>query len=636
MTTEPMTTDQTAPTHRTNADGGPLDTLTERLRGQLAALGRTVAESRVAQAIVALVVVHVAFRILITATSWYASDDLAFFSRGWTDGYSLRVALEPHGGHVMPGGMYLSWLVSAISPYDFTIAGVILVGFQVLADIGAVVLLVRMFGLRAGILPPLALYFFTVFSTPMAVWWAAGINQLPFQIVLFWALASHLSYLRTRRARHLGVTVAWLVAGLVFYEKTVLVLGAIGIVSLAYFASGSLFNRLRTMWRDYRPAVLVLVPLGGVYLVAYTLVGLNFDATTGGSNFLLGSVTTNMAVDAYATGTVGGPLRWTHPTQSGLADPSPLLILVALVVIGLVVREIHRTRTRSLRAWWLPAFFLLCNIALVLSGRAVLVGDAIALEYRYQSELGAITAIALACATMPIIGAVQTVEVRRAGRLIDQPRRVTALVLVIAVLGTISSLQFSRGWNERNLDETYIGNVRTTVEAAQAPLPLIDGPVPSSLIFGVLYPINMQSNVLTPYADKLDFRSQAVDNLRMIADDGTFVPAVIPPVRSNVHGPDKRCGYRIGTEPVRIPLDGPALYGGWWTRIGYLASDATEATVRTGDATYHLDLPAGLHAVYVAGDGDFDEVTMAIDNPNATLCTDDVTVGRPEPAEVSK
>ncbi|MCP6756242.1 hypothetical protein NL533_31945, partial [Klebsiella pneumoniae] len=82
-----------------------------------------------------------------------------------------------------------------------------------------------------------------------------------------------------------------------------------------------------------------------------------------------------------------------------------------------------------------------------LAGRASLVGDAIALEYRYQSELGAVTALALACATMPIIGAVETVETRRASTFLDQPRRVTAAVVAVSVHGLVSSTQFAWHWS---------------------------------------------------------------------------------------------------------------------------------------------------------------------------------------------
>jgi hypothetical protein len=591
------------------------------------------ARSRAGRAAIALIVLHLAFRTWITAISWYAGDDFAFMSRMWNQGLSPAVAGEPYAGHLMPGGMYLTWLAGAISPYDFTVAGGVLLAMQVLADVGALVLLVRMFGLRPGILPPLALYLFTVFSTPMAVWWAAGVNQIPFQIVLFWALASHVSYLRTRRLRHLVVTLAWLAGGLLFYEKTVLVLGAIGIVSLAYFASGTLRDRIRTMWEDFRPATLFLVILGAGYLVLYTSVGLNFSAS-GAGNDLLGGVATNMALQAYAPAVVGGPLAWTHVGPGSLPAPGGVVVALSVLVIFLVVREIHRCRVRSLRAWWMPAFFLACDVVLVLAGRATLVGDVIALEYRYQSEMGAITALALACATLPIRGAVETVEPRRPSRFLDNRARVTAAIAVVSALGMISSSQFARYWSTHAEGKPYFSRLLDPIRDATRPVPLVDDPVPNFIMWGLGYPANLQSHLLKPYADRVDFRTSSIDTLQVAGEDGRIGQVLITPVRTALPGEKESCGYAIHRRPTEIPLDGPVAYGGWWVRIGYIAAEQTPATVTTGDASYDVILPAGLHALYVAGGDAFDSVMISRENRAARMCTDDITVGRPVPPEV--
>ena len=60
-------------------------------------------------------------------------------------------------------------------------------------------------------------------SLPAFIWWAAGINQLPFQIALFFGLHSHVTYLRTKQVRYVVATLAWTLFGLLFYEKTLLV-----------------------------------------------------------------------------------------------------------------------------------------------------------------------------------------------------------------------------------------------------------------------------------------------------------------------------------------------------------------------------------------------------------------------------
>ena len=584
---------------------------------------------RVAQAAVVLIVLHLAYRTWITSLSWFVGDDFSFMSRMWHDGPTVAAATEPYAGHVMPGGMYLTWLAGAIHAYDFTVAGVLLVAMQAAADVGLLVLLVRMFGLRPGILPPLALYLFTVFSTPMAVWWAAGVNQIPFQVVLFWALAAHVSYLRTRELRHLAVTVAWLVLGLAFYEKTVLVLGAIGIVSLSYFATGTLRHRLATMWEQYRPATLLLVLLGASYLALYAEVGLNFSATEAG-NDLLGGVATNLAIEAYAPALVGGPLAWTHQGPGSLPDPSALVVAASVLVIVLVIREIHRARLRSLRAWWLPAFFLVCDVALVLVGRATFVGDVIALEYRYQSELGAVTALALACATLPIRGAVETVEPRRRSRFLDARGRVAVAVAAVSGLGLVSSTQFATYWSDHAEGKPYFDRLLAPVKDAEHPVPLVDGPVPNFIMWGLGYPANLQSRLLAPYADRVDFRTSAVDTLLIAGPDGTVGPVAIPPVRRAEPGPREGCGWLIYRRPAEIPLDGPVAFGGWWVRIHYLAAEQTPATVTVGSATYDVVLPLGDHELYVAGEGTFDSISLARGSRTATLCTDDITVGRPE------
>jgi hypothetical protein len=78
-------------------------------------------------------------------------------------------------------------------------------------------------------------------------------------------------------------------------------------------------------------------------------------------------------------------------------------------------------------------------------------------------------------------------------------------------------------------------------------------------------------------------------------------------------------------------------YGGWWVRIGYLADQSTQGEFRIGDLTYRLALPRGLHAVYLdTRDEAFDQISMSVASPDVTLCTDDVTVGRPEPMAVNR
>ena len=91
-------------------------------------------------------------------------------------------------------------------------------------------------------------YLAYVFTLPAGLWWAAGINQLPLQIALVFGLHAHLAYLRTGRLRHLVAALAWTTAGLLFYEKTLLLFGVYAIVALGWFCTGATPRAAAQLW----------------------------------------------------------------------------------------------------------------------------------------------------------------------------------------------------------------------------------------------------------------------------------------------------------------------------------------------------------------------------------------------------
>jgi hypothetical protein len=592
--------------------------------------------NRVALVAVALVLAHLGFRAWASYTSWFTGDDFAFIAHMSNDS-SLANALEPHGGHLMPAGMYLSWLSETVSSYSWWINATVLLVLQLVVDVGMVVCLVRMFGWRPGILPPMVLAMFTVFSLPMAVWWAVGVNQLPMLVALFWGLASLVTYLRTRRPGPLAASVVWVVVGLLFYEKTLLVIGAFAIVTLSYFASGSLGQRVLHVLKTYRAAAVTYAVVGAGYVVAYCVYALNFDPGDAGSS-AADRVVPNMLLNTYLPGVLGGPLHWQLIEGAALPEPGNLEVLVWAVAAGVVVREIHRTRTRCARAWLLPGFFLLADVALVLAGRATLVGPQIALELRYQGELGAVTALALACATLPMIGAVETVAPRPEGlphsQLTEHPRRVAALTAVVAALGLVSSVTYVGHWQDHLPGRDYFQTLLPSLGSAERPVALVDGPVPTYVMWALGYPDNLLSHLLV-HEDGAEFVDVATDHLSLVDDDGHVVPVKIPHTRDGLPGPQPGCGYRIdGGGTVTVPLDGALSYGGWWVRIGYLSSATSPVVVTAGATSYSTVAKPGVHAIFFrAGDDRFDSVSISGLAAGVTMCTDDVIVGKPAPVD---
>jgi hypothetical protein len=237
-------------------------------------------ERQVLIAALTLIAAHVALRAWATYGGWFHIDDFNFISRMFHDGLSPSVAARSYYGHVMPAAMYLSWLNQAVAPWHFWLPATEMVALQVLCDLGLLYLLRAMFGLRPGILPPLALFLASVISLEGSIWWAAAINLLPLQIALFFGLAAHVGYLRTGRLRHAVAANSWVVAGIAFNEKTALVYGVLGIVTLCYFATGrSPVERVRTAVRGRLPALALYVLTGAAYVLLYLSVGRDFRAS---------------------------------------------------------------------------------------------------------------------------------------------------------------------------------------------------------------------------------------------------------------------------------------------------------------------------------------------------------------------
>jgi hypothetical protein len=279
-----------------------------------------------------------------------------------------------------------------------------------------------------------------------------------------------------------------------------------------------------------------------------------------------------------------------------------------------------------------PAYFLLADVVLVTAARASLVGPRIALDYRYEAELGAAAALGLALATLPLVGAVETVEPRPGGRLVDHPGRVAALTALVAVLGSVSTLQYVTRWQDDLKAERYFDRLLPSVERAKEPLPLVDGPVPAYIDSPLEYPDNQLSHLLVSYAGRVAFPTHSTDTLLAAAEDGRLVPVAVPPTRSAPPGPVPGCGYAVTGDDVSIPLDGRVSFGGHWVRIGYLASASSPVVVTAGQASYSTVIQPGVHALYVAAGDDFDSVEISGLASGVTMCTDDVVAGIPEPA----
>ena len=201
---------------------------------------------------VLLIAAQLAFRGWAVLGSWFQFDDVVFISRLY-DSLELGPRRRRVRRALHPAGLTLTWLFVRLDPLGFTPYALTLLGLQALASVGFLLLLRSLFGARWGIVPALAVYLFSAITLNAFIWWAAGVNQLTLQgRQVAWGLLCHLAYLRSGRFRWVLATVTVIVVCLTFYEKVLLVYGAIAIVTLAWFTTGGIRQA------DDRPGVVAL------------------------------------------------------------------------------------------------------------------------------------------------------------------------------------------------------------------------------------------------------------------------------------------------------------------------------------------------------------------------------------------
>jgi hypothetical protein len=583
---------------------------------------------------VALVAAQLGLRGWALAGSWFYFDDLAFMSQALNGPMDAGFLFQSYGGHLSPGGMALTYLLTEVAAFTWWPWALVLLAMQALAGLGMLRLLTSLFGRHPLVLALLTGYLFYVFTLSAGIWWAAGINQLPMLVSLAFGLHAFVDHLRSRRVRPLVVALLWTVGGLLFYEKTVLLIGVYAIVALAYFCQGDTPARLRQLWSTYRVATVAFTVLGAGYLALYLAIGLEPATTTADTGTSWAHLAWNVVMVSLATAILGGPVTWDAVGAGSLADPTTVLQLAGWVsVVGAVVYA-TRTRTMGLRAWLPLAFTLTCTIVLLVGARASIVGPAIGLEYRYQPESGALFVIGVGLALLPLRGAPERNVERPDVLLVDRrPWVVPAVTAVVTVLAVISTVRYVTTWQDGNDTAAYVDNVSAALEGASEPVPLIDASIPQTLLWAYRYPENTYSHIFRPWADDMAFPGAAVDDLHLFDDTGHLGDVGVTPERSM--RPTSGCGYEIGSAARTIPLDGPVLGGGWWVAANYEASEPVDLVVEVGLLTHHVDLPAGRHQMLFSAEGEFRSIRMRDDDAGADsepgdLCVTSLILGVPQ------
>lgn len=569
------------------------------------------------------------FLFILLGRAWFFFDDLEFLQDAHEGGLSIGTLLQPIAGHILPMTRALTWVVLLPGEPSWTIARVIIV-ILFLGACGSLWWMLEVcFGKQRLNLIPFILFATSATVALWAAWWASAIQELFLSMALFNAVGWGVRYLRDRRIPALVITYAWWFLGMLAFEKSMVILVLLPLIAMAYFASGSLWHRVRHLWGHYRIAVVTTFLLGFAMSAFYVW----YVPETGDAAFkksLLGPLFDVMLGKTLWPMLVGGPLKWSNNLGTVVPAPPALYFNLTLLTVVLTFLYLAGRRHRVGRSIVLVGVAFVFAYSLLLATRAVSVGDFAGYLYRYQGEVFLAALLALALSLMALQGAVEPSEPRTeplVGFGIKQEMVVAGLTLIV-VASLISSITYFNSWKVfPQRAQTYLSNLEKGVRAEPTAI-IAGGRVPEDMLWAVHGKYTKIENVIAPFGIPAKF-DKPTTQLHVVDDQGRLKPARVEKSGQTKEGPNPECSWKVSFDhPVSLPMEKRMIPWTWWARVGYMTGFKTQIRVTAGSSEFQTELDSGIGDLYFPTDGDFDAIEVEVLTPSSTVCLDRVIIGK--------
>lgn len=586
-----------------------------------------------------VLVLALAVRFNVLRDSYFITDDFMLSSRAVESPFGWEYLGRVHTGHFEPLGFAVMWVLAHVAPWSWGAAVAFMLGGLLVVFLLVWSLLVELFGRRWTNLVPFGLFCFTPLTLPATTWLSAAILWLPLMASVAGTATWHVRYLRSGRARDAVVAALFLALGFLSFEKTLVVLPWLVVLTVAVLPGAQ--ASIRGLWRVVRARPLVFAlyaVLTLVYIVTYS-VSLARDEGSGSLyvptagqvwDFIYLSL-----LRTFVPSVFGGPWGWSPVGYGGAIVDSPRLFdWVALVLAALVVTVTLAVRRRMARHWAALATYLFFGLAALAAGRVALGGAIMALETRYLADAAVPLAVAIGAALAPLRGERDPwypvprllVEMQRSWR--RSGALVLAGVLALSLYSMNAYAAISSANPYRPFVETTAESLRTVPRDAE----LYDTALPVGIVGPIFAEYNLVSRFVEPVVTPAN-RANVIPrseytNPYLLDANGHLVPMKVDGATSPIPLPGA-CGWVAENGTVRVPLGSDVFPWGWAVRIGYLADGDTTATVQLGTGTGTVHLHNGLGEVYLPLVGSGREIVLRDMDPGTNVCIGDVQVGNP-------
>jgi hypothetical protein len=589
-----------------------------------------------------LIAVQVAWKGVLLSHFFFWQDDFLYFDRALRSGFTWNYLMKVEGGHLDPGPFAVAWLLARVSLYNWALVSAVILVLLACCCLAALRLLTTLFGSRPAILIPLVSYLLCPLTVPAMTWWSSAIETLPLQLAMLMALNTHVRFVRSGRYRFAAYSAAWQLAGMLFFEKGVVVPFLLLAVTSAFLGQnghwvGAVRRALRKHWKAWASYAVVLAGYGSVLAVQLTAPSAA-PGKRGAPQDVLGFAS-GLVKNTFLPGAFGGPWRWFPNKVEAFSTPPAVLAWLSVFGALAVIAVSIWYRTVAWRAWAILAGWLvLADMVPVVIGRTVFVNGAflsfLALDTHYVADAVPVLMICVALAFLPVNPGLSGHRPAAGAAAFGQPgMMLTGIVLGAVFFGSVWSVQGYVDVTTTQPGRAFIANARQALEQVPRGTPVVDqlasGDVMAAILLGRY---GRDSAVIGSMAPgRVRWISQprgTIAGLRVFAADGTLWPAAV------VGTPSRPLPAGTGCWPphqhsIVVPLRSAATVsnGPWTLRMSYVSSRDQQVTVGFGGQTASLALQKGLNTAYLPVRGSGNSVYIQTPGSARTLCVGTVEVG---------